>query len=89
MSLETAGKQELIAKFKTHAKDSGSPQVQIALLSERIKGLNQHFEAHKKDHSSRRGLLKMVGLRRKLLNYLKREDKNEYQKLIETLGLRK
>ena len=82
-------KQEVIKKFKAHAEDTGSAQVQIALLTQRIEKLNGHFDKHKKDHSSRCGLLKMVGHRRKLLNYLRITDRNSYQKLIEGLGLRK
>lgn len=89
MTPEGIKKQEVIQKYKTHTGDNGSASVQIALLSGRIEKLNKHFEGHKKDHSSRRGLLKMVGHRRKLLNYLKREDQERYQKLIEALGLRK
>jgi len=89
MSLERQRKQEIIGNFKLHEKDSGSPEVQIALLSERIKYLTEHFKIHKKDHHSRRGLLKMVGRRRKLLDYLKNKDKSRYQKIIEQLGIRK
>ncbi|UCG78495.1 MAG: 30S ribosomal protein S15 [Nitrospirota bacterium] len=89
MSLERQKKDEIIGAFKTHDSDSGSPEVQIALLSERIKYLTEHFKVHKKDHHSRRGLLKMVGRRRKLLDYLKGKDKGRYQKIIEQLGIRK
>jgi len=89
MGLSPLEKQELIKKFKGHEADTGSCTVQIALLSQRIEKLNEHFSSHKKDHSSRRGLLKMVGLRRKLLNYLKDSDRDSYQKLIGDLGLRK
>ncbi len=89
MSLERQKKQDIIGTFKVHEKDSGSPEVQIALLSERIKYLTEHFKTHKKDHHSRRGLLKMVGRRRKLLDYLKGKDKGRYAKIIEQLGIRK
>ena len=89
MTLQPVKKQELIGKHKTHKEDTGSTEVQVALLTERIGELNRHFGVHKKDHTSRRGLLVMVGRRRKLLNYLKLKSVNRYQKLIETLGLRK
>lgn len=89
MSLERQKKQEIIGTFKIHDNDSGSPEVQIAILSERIKDLTEHFKVHKKDHHSRRGLLKMVGRRRKLLDYLKGVDKARYQQIIEQLGIRK
>jgi small subunit ribosomal protein S15 len=89
MTLDQERKKELIEKFRTHEKDTGSPEVQIALLSERIRYLTEHFKVHKKDHHSRRGLLKMVGRRRKLLNYLKENSPERYRKLIEQLGLRK
>lgn len=89
MTLDQERKRELIEKFRTHEKDTGSPEVQIALLSERIRYLTEHFKIHKKDHHSRRGLLKMVGRRRKLLNYLKENHVERYRKLIEQLGLRK
>lgn len=82
-------KQEIIGKFETHKGDTGSPEVQVALLSNRIEELNKHFTAHKKDHASRHGLLKMVGQRRRLLNYLKKTNIDRYKKLIEVLGLRK
>ncbi len=82
-------KAELVQKYRTHEKDTGSPEVQVALLSERINMLTDHFKIHKKDHHSRRGLLKLVGQRRRLLDYLKRKDVNRYKKLIETLGIRK
>jgi small subunit ribosomal protein S15 len=81
--------QEIIDKFKLHGKDTGSPEVQIALLSNRITYLTEHFKTHKKDHHSRRGLLKLVGQRRKLLNYLKKSDLNRYQQIIKELGIRK
>ena len=89
MSLERQRKQEIIETFKVHEKDSGSAEVQIAILSERIKYLTDHFKVHKKDHHSRRGLLKMVGQRRKLLDYLKGKDKDRYQTIIQRLGIRK
>lgn len=89
MRENTTQKQELIGKFELHKGDTGSPEVQVALLSDRINDLNRHFASHKKDHSSRRGLLKMVGHRRKLLNYLKLTDVERYKKLIDGLGLRK
>ncbi len=89
MTLDQERKKELIEKFRTHEKDTGSPEIQIALLSERIRYLTEHFKVHKKDHHSRRGLLKMVGRRRKLLNYLKENSLERYRKLIEQLGLRK
>lgn len=89
MVMEAGKKQELIGKYRTHKQDTGSPEVQVALLSTRILELNRHFTSHKKDHASRRGLLQMVGLRRKLLNYLRTIDVKRYQKLIDELGLRK
>jgi small subunit ribosomal protein S15 len=79
----------LVSKFRTHDKDTGSPEVQVALLSERINELTEHFKVHKKDHHSRRGLLKLVGQRRRLLDYLKSKDSNRYKKLIDGLGIRK
>ena len=84
-----ATKQEIIAKFQLHEGDTGSPEVQIALLTDRINHLNEHLKEHKKDHHSRRGLLKMVGQRRNLLAYLKSKDIERYRTLIEQLGLRK
>lgn len=89
MGLTSPEKQEVIKKFEGHQGDTGSAKVQIALLSKRIEKLNQHFTSHQKDHAGRRGLLKMVGHRRKLLNYLRENDRGSYQKLIEELGLRK
>ena len=89
MSLHGVRKQEVIGKFRQHEGDTGSPEVQIALISERITELTKHFEIHKKDHSSRRGLLKLVGHRRRLLTYLKNNNKQGYLKLIEELGIRK
>jgi len=89
MTVESEKKGALVAKYRVHEKDTGSPEVQVALLSERIAHLTEHFKTHKKDHHSRRGLLKMVGQRRRLLDYLKTKDANRYKKLIETLGIRK
>jgi len=89
MSLSVEKKNEVITKFATHEGDTGSPEVQVALLTERINGLSEHFKANHKDHHSRRGLLKMVGQRRNLLKYLKNKDFNRYRKLIESLGLRR
>ena len=82
-------KQELIETYRVHEGDTGSPEVQIALLTERINHLNEHLKVHKKDHHSRRGLLMMVGQRRGLLNYIAAEDIERYRSLIERLGLRK
>ena len=89
MSLARETKSEVINDFKKHDSDTGSPEVQIALLTERINGLTEHFKTHKKDHTSRRGLLKMVGQRRRLLKYLKGRDVEGYRKLIDRLGIRK
>jgi small subunit ribosomal protein S15 len=82
-------KQDVVTKFRTHDKDTGSPEVQVALLTERIQYLTEHFKTHKKDHHSRRGLLKLVGQRRRLLDYLKGKDGGRYKKLIDGLGIRK
>jgi len=82
-------RKELIADYRLHEKDTGSPEVQIALLSARIEYLTEHFKAHKKDHHSRRGLLKLVGQRRRLLNYIKEDDVERYRTIIKRLGLRK
>jgi small subunit ribosomal protein S15 len=82
-------KQEVIGDFKLHELDTGSPEVQIALLSERIGYLTEHFKTHKKDHASRRGLLKLVGQRRRLLDYLKNKNIERYRILIDRLGIRK
>ncbi|CAM3901930.1 30S ribosomal protein S15 [Alicyclobacillus pomorum] len=82
-------KKELVEKFQLHETDTGSPEVQIAILTERINQLTDHFRVHKKDHHSRRGLYKMIGHRRNLLNYLRKKDVNRYRELIQTLGLRK
>jgi small subunit ribosomal protein S15 len=89
MSIETAKTQEILRNFRRHETDTGSPEVQIALLSERIANLTEHFKTHKKDHHSRRGLLHLVSLRRRLLSYLRREDTDRYKKIIGQLGLRK
>jgi small subunit ribosomal protein S15 len=89
MSLSSEQKQVVVEKYQRVKGDTGSPEVQVALLSQRISSLGGHFEAHKKDHHSRRGLLKMVNQRRKLLDYLKREDESRYVKLIGDLGLRR
>ena len=89
MAQTTAGKKEIIEKFATHEGDTGSPEVQIALLSDRISYLTDHFKNHAKDHHSRRGLLKMVGQRRSLLKYLQKKDVNRYRSLIQELGIRK
>ena len=82
-------KTEVISSYKTHDGDTGSPEVQVALLSERISYLTEHFKAHAKDQHSRRGLLKLVGQRRSLLDYLKRKDSDRYADLIKRLGIRK
>ena len=89
MVLEKSQKKTVIDSYKKHEKDTGSAQVQIAILTERINGLTGHFKIHKKDHHSRRGLLKMVGQRRNLLNYLKNKDIARYREVISRLGLRK
>lgn len=87
--LATDKKQEIITAHKLHDSDTGSPEVQIAILSERITYLTEHFKTHKKDHHSRRGLLKIVGQRRSLLDYLKRIDVERYRTVIERLGIRR
>jgi small subunit ribosomal protein S15 len=89
MPVSTVRKRETIEKHRQHESDTGSPEVQVALLSERIAHLTEHLKTHAKDHHSRRGLLRMVGLRRSLLDYLKRKDFERYKRLIDTLGLRK
>ncbi|HEY8449140.1 MAG TPA: 30S ribosomal protein S15 [Bacillota bacterium] len=89
MALSAERKTQLIQAFSTHAGDTGSPEVQVALLTERIRDLTEHLRTHRKDHHSRRGLLKMVGKRRRLLNYLRKKDPSRYQSLIERLGLRR
>jgi len=85
----TEQRSKIIESYRLHDGDTGSTDVQVALLTERINELTEHFKIHKKDHHGRRGLLKMVGRRRRLLDYLKRKDPARYQKLIESLGLRK
>ncbi len=82
-------KSEIIEKYRTHATDTGSPEVQIAILSQRISELTEHFKTHKKDHASRRGLLMMVSKRRSLLDYLKKYDSERYKAVIQKLGIRK
>lgn len=89
MATPTELKAKIVSDNKTHDSDTGSSQVQIALLTQRINELTQHFRTHSKDHHSRRGLLKMVSRRKKLLDYLKGRDINEYHKVIERLGIRK
>lgn len=89
MALNTEKKQEIISKHALHEGDTGSPEVQIAILTERINYLTEHLKIHKKDHHSRRGLLKMVGQRRGLLNYLNAKDIQRYRAIVERLGLRK
>jgi small subunit ribosomal protein S15 len=89
MSLATQRKKDVITKFAVHQGDTGSPEVQVALLSERINYLTEHFKTHAKDHHSRRGLLKLVGQRRRLLDYLKRKNLERYRVLINNLGIRK
>lgn len=89
MALTAEEKQEIIAKYATHEGDTGSPEVQIALLSKRIADLTEHLKEHKHDHHSRRGMQLMIGDRRRLLDYLKRVDINRYRSLIERLGLRR
>jgi small subunit ribosomal protein S15 len=89
MALAADRKTELVHKYKRHDKDTGSPEVQVALLTERIAYLTEHFKTHKKDHHSRRGLLKLVGQRRRLLDYLRTVDQNRYKALIDQLGIRK
>jgi small subunit ribosomal protein S15 len=89
MSITAEKKKQVVQEYKVHAKDTGSPEVQIALITTRINQLRQHFDVHKKDHSSRRGLLKLVSRRNQLLKYLTREDRARYQQIISRLGLRK
>ena len=88
MRFEAEKKRELIGEYRVHDKDTGSPEVQIALLTERIRHLTEHFKVHKKDHHSRRGLLKLVGQRRSLLNYLKKKRIERYRSVIERLSIR-
>ncbi|NIA18852.1 MAG: 30S ribosomal protein S15 [Xanthomonadaceae bacterium] len=89
MALETEKKKTVIEKFQIHDSDTGSPEVQVALLTERIIYLTEHFKIHKKDFHSRRGLLKLVGQRRRLLDYLKKKEFQRYKTVISTLGLRR
>ena len=89
MVLTTKDKKELIERFKLHQNDTGSPEVQVGLLTYRISYLTEHLKVHKKDHHSRRGLLILVGRRRRLLNYVKNKDVKRYRAIIETLGLRR
>jgi small subunit ribosomal protein S15 len=89
MDAAQSGTRDIVNQYRRHASDTGSPEVQIALLSARIDHLTEHFKTHVKDHHSRRGLLKLVGQRRRLLDYLKRRDFQRYKELIDRLGLRK
>ena len=89
MTMQVAQKAQVVKKYQRSGKDTGSPEVQVALLTARINGLTDHFKANVKDHHSRRGLLRMVSQRRKLLDYLKRKEAEKYRALIERLGLRK
>ena len=89
MALTADRKSELIGQFRNHDTDTGSPEVQIAILSERITYLTEHFQTHKKDHHSRRGLLKLVSQRRRLLDYVRSKDVERYRKIISALGIRK
>ena len=89
MTQRNAAKTQVIQDYRRHDNDTGSPEVQVALLTQRITELTEHFKSHSKDHHSRRGLLKMVGQRRRLLDYLKRQDLARYRTAIERLGLRK
>ena len=89
MALTVEEKRSLVEKFQIHEKDCGSAEVQIALLTKRISDLTEHFRTHSKDHHSRRGLMKLVGQRRRLLNYLNKKDPEKYKKIIQDLKLRK
>jgi small subunit ribosomal protein S15 len=89
MSLTAQRKQQVVKEYASEANDTGSPEVQIALFTERINGLTEHFKTHKKDNHSRRGLLKMVSKRRRLLDHIKANDEGRYQKIIERLGIRR
>ena len=89
MSITAEEKTQIVSDYKLHEKDTGSPEIQIAILTKRINELTEHLRTHKKDHSSRRGLLKMVSKRNSLLKYLTREDRTRYQQIIGKLGLRK
>lgn len=87
--LNIDSKREIVEKYQVHETDTGSPEVQVAILTERINYLTEHFREHKKDHHSRRGLYKMIGRRRNLLTYLRKKDVNRYRELIQSLGLRR
>jgi small subunit ribosomal protein S15 len=89
VALQKENKQAIIASHQIHEGDTGSPEVQVALLTKQIEDLTEHLKVHKKDHHSRRGLLKMVGQRRRLLNYLKKKDLERYHRLVDQLGLRR
>ncbi len=89
MALSTQAKEAIMAEFKLHDSDTGSPEVQVALLNRRIKDITDHLKVHKKDFHTRRGLLKLIGQRKRLLNYLMNKDIERYRKLIKALGLRK
>ena len=89
MALAKQTKEQIVSDFRTHEADTGSPQVQVALLTQRINELTEHFKVHKKDNHSRRGLLKMVSQRRKLLDYLKRQNIEQYHEIVQRLGLRR
>ncbi len=89
MTLVKEKKESIINEFRLHEKDTGSTEIQIAILSERITYLTEHFKQHKKDHHSRRGLLRLVGQRRRLLDYLKKNDMDKYKKIIDRLGIRR
>lgn len=89
MAFSREQKSEIIGSYRTHESDTGSPEVQVAILSERIRYLTEHFKTHSKDHHSRRGLLMLVGQRRRLLDYVKRKDTERYASLIKRLGIRK
>ena len=89
MALSPDSKSQIISNFKVHASDSGSPEVQVALLTERISYLTEHFRVHRKDHASRRGLLAMVSKRKRLLEYLRRHNADRYKQVIDRLGIRK
>ncbi len=89
MGIAQPQRKEVIEQFKLHQTDTGSPEVQVALLSQRIEHLTEHFKIHVKDHHSRRGLLKLVGQRRRLLDYLRKNDHERYRSLIQRLGIRK
>ncbi len=89
MALNTEAKQAIMAEFKLHDSDTGSPEVQVALLSHRIKDITEHLKVHSKDFHTRRGLLQMIGKRRRLLNYMQKKDIERYRQIIKALGLRK